>query len=135
MDICQEVGAELDIDPWLLVAVIERESSGQPDVRDYLTGTHIGLMQLSEYYFGGDGIDLFDPYTNIYIGAKYLKSLGSDEAVALMKYHGETDAETKPISSYAKGILKRRDELTLNAIQPALKQMGRGRRCLPLKKS
>ena len=114
VEYCREIGNGYDIDYWILVALIEKESSGIPDVADYYDGTHIGLMQLSIYYFGGEGIDLTDPYTNIMLGTQYLASLYEDVndiGIALMRYHGEADALTKPLSGYASWIINRANAL------------------------
>lgn len=111
---CEEIGNGYDIDCWLLVALIERESSGNPNAVDSFTGTHIGLMQLSIYYFGDYGIDLTDPYGNIMLGTRYLASLRDkygDIGIALMAYHGEGNVTTKPLSGYAQGILDRAADL------------------------
>lgn len=126
VDYCQEIGYGYDIDYWLLVALIEHESSGRPDVLDYVTGTHIGLMQLSISQFGGDGINLTDPYTNIMLGTRYLASLNDkvdNIGIALMQYHGESDALTKPLSGYAKGIINRAEELKMCNIDRNVKKI------------
>lgn len=131
VEYCKEIGYGYDIDYWLLVSLIEAESSGDPTVADYLTGTHIGLMQLSIYYFGGEGIDLTDPFTNIMLGTRYLASLNdnvNDIGIALMQYHGEENALTKPLSGYAKGIMNRAEELRMNNIDKNLKNINRKRR-------
>lgn len=128
VEYCKEIGNGYGINYWLLVALIEAESSGRPDVADYLTGTHIGLMQLDMYTFGGDGIDLTDPYTNIMLGTRYLSQLEDtygDIGIALMAYHGESDVTTKPLSGYAKGIFDRADALRWGNVGKNIKEINR----------
>lgn len=118
---CGYMQEEFGIDKWVLVALIERESSGNPTARDYLTGTHVGLMQLSEYYFAEEGRNLEDPYTNIYLGTAYLVSCDDDIGKALMIYHEGNSAIGKTeLSSYASGILERAKELKFIALQDSL---------------
>lgn len=109
VEICEEVGEEYCICPELLMAIIERESSGRADARN---GACVGLMQVNENYHG-DGADLTDPATNIEIGAAYLVELAGeygDVAVALGRFHGESKAEIE-ISNYTIGILERSEEI------------------------
>lgn len=108
-EICEEVGEEYCICPELLMAIIERESSGRPEARN---GACVGLMQVNENYHG-DGADLTDPATNIEVGAAYLMELVAeyeDIGVVLGKFHGESKAEIQ-ISNYTVGILERSEEL------------------------
>lgn len=99
----------------MLIAVIERESSGRADAVSE-NGKCIGLMQLSSKYFEGD---LTDPENNIRQGATFLIELfdryEDDFGLVLMKYHGEKNAVKKAkegkVSKYAKTIMSRVEEL------------------------
>lgn len=117
---CHEIGNMYCISEELLISMIERESTGNPLA---VNGGCIGLLQISERWhldrmerLGVD--DLFDPYSNILVGADYLMELAEkhgDVALVLSIYHGESKAfenhENGIISSYAKGILERSEEL------------------------
>lgn len=117
---CDEIGERYCIAPELLMAIAERESTGNPLA---VNGGCIGLLQISERWhldrmerLGVD--DLFDPYSNILVGADYLMELAEkhgDVALVLSIYHGESKAfenhNNGIISAYAKGILERSEEL------------------------
>ena len=115
IEICTEVGEEYGICPELLMALIERESSGHADAQN---GSCKGLCQISEKWhkdrmerLGVD--DIFDPEGNIRLCADYLCELGAeyqDIAIVLGRFHGESNAEIK-ISNYTTGILERSEEL------------------------
>lgn len=112
---CEEIGTEYGICPELLMALIERESSGHADAQN---GSCKGLCQISEKWHSGRmeklGIDnIYDPEGNIRLCADYLVELGAeyqDIAIVLGKFHGESNAEIK-ISNYTTGILERSEEL------------------------
>lgn len=117
---CEDVGQEYCIAPELLMAIIERESMGKADAEN---NGCIGLMQISERWHKDRMkhlmvTDLYDPYSNILVGADYLMELEEqygDIALVLSVYHGEIDALEKNekgiISKYAKGILERSEFL------------------------
>lgn len=112
---CVEIGEEYGLCPYILVALIERESSGHPDAKN---GSCKGLCQVSEKWHKDRmerlGVtDIYDPYGNILLCADYIMELAEeyeDVSVVLGVYHGESKAETK-ISSYTSGILARSEEL------------------------
>lgn len=117
---CVEYGKEYGICPELLMAMIERESSGDPNVKN---GTCTGLMQVSSRWHAdrmkrlGVGT-LYSERGNVRVGTDYLAELirdNGDVSLALMIYHGESDAQKKydrgQISSYASGILERSAQL------------------------
>lgn len=113
---CVEYGEQYGIAPELLEAIIERESSGQPDVEN---GSCKGLMQISVKWHTDRmerlGVtDIFDERGNILVGTDLLAELAEkygDVAVVLMAYHGEKNPAEKEISDYANGILERSAEL------------------------
>lgn len=113
---CVDYGKEYGICPELLMAMIERESSGDPNAKN---GTCTGLMQISSRWHSDRmkklGIStLYSERGNVHVGTDYIAELmedSGDMALALMIYHGESDAKKKydrgQISSYASGILER----------------------------
>lgn len=120
VEICEEVGEEYNICPELLMALIEKESSGKADAQN---GSCKGLCQVSEKWHSGRmeklGIDdIYDPEGNIRLAADYLTEMGAeylDIGLVLMKFHGESDAEIKAergeLSDYAIWILERSETL------------------------
>jgi soluble lytic murein transglycosylase-like protein len=115
VEICEEVGEEYNICPELLMALIEKESSGKADAQN---GSCKGLCQVSEKWHSGRmeklGVtDIYDPEGNIRLAADYLTELGAeyeDIAVVLGWFHGESDPENN-ISTYTTWILERSEEL------------------------
>lgn len=117
---CEIIGEEYNVCPELLMAIIERESSGKSDANN--CGC-IGLMQIYEKYHKDRmnrlGVsDLKDPYGNILVGTDYLMELADkyeDVGLVLMKYNGDSKANTYweagELSEYAAGILERSAEL------------------------
>ena len=118
--ICNEIGNQDGICPELLIAIIEKESAGNPNAEN--NGCK-GLMQISERWHTGrmaeiGADDIWSETDNIHIGANYLHELFSryeDVALVLMVYNGESDAAEKAengyISDYARKILDRSAEL------------------------
>lgn len=117
---CVKYGEEYGICPELLMAIIERESSGQVDA---VNGSCKGLMQISDKWHTDRmerlGVtDIYDVDGNIYVGADYVSELFDkyeDVGIVLMVYHGEKNAvekaENGEISKYADWILTRSAEL------------------------
>lgn len=117
---CEEIGKEYGICPYLLVALIERESSGDPTAKN---GSCKGLCQVSEKWHKSRmeklGVtDIYDPYGNIQLCADYILELAEeyeDVALVLMVYSGKSNAveiaERGEMTSYASGILARSEEL------------------------
>ena len=117
---CVDYGNEYGICPELLMAIIETESSGNPNAKN---GTCTGLMQVSSRWHADRmkrlGVrSLYDERGNVRVGTDYLAELlgkHGDVATALMVYHGESDALSKAengiVSSYASKILERSAEL------------------------
>ena len=121
-DACVKYANEYCICPELVMAIIERESTGDKDATN---GNCKGLMQVSEKWhverMDKLGVtDIYDVSGNIHVGADYLSELFleyEDPALVLMIYHGEKDAIEKynhgEISDYATGILERTKELEI----------------------
>lgn len=115
VETCVQIGEEYGICPELLMAIIERESSGKADAEN---GSCKGLCQISEKWHAERmeelGItDIFDPESNIRLCADYLMELGAkygDVAIVLGVYHGEGEAQIR-ISNYTEWILERSEEL------------------------
>ncbi len=114
---CVKYGEQYGISPELIMAIIEKESMGQPDVE---SGGCKGLMQISSKWHKDRmkrlGVtDLFDERSNILVGADYLSDLFEeyDEvSTVLMVYNGDSRAfEDGYFSDYAEDILKRSEEL------------------------
>ena len=114
---CVKYGEEYGICPEMLMAMIEKESSGRPDVE---SGGCKGLMQISDRWHKDRmewlGVtDIYDVEGNIHVGADYLAELFEkyeDVRIVLMVYHGEKNAANKEkLSSYADWILTRSAEL------------------------
>ena len=118
--ICNEIGNQYGICPELLIAIIEKESAGNPNAEN--NGCK-GLMQIYEKYptdrMTRLGVtNLYDERSNILVGTDYIRELFekyNDVATVLMVYHGEKNAVQKgnngQISDYASSILERSAEL------------------------
>lgn len=114
--ICTELGEQYDICPQILIAIIEKESSGKADAVS-ADGKCIGLCQINKKLWGKDN-DLTDPGTNIRIACDIITDLReqyTDMAAVLMAYHGERNVSEKSrqgrLSKYALWILNRAAEL------------------------
>lgn len=117
---CEEIGEAYNIAPELLMAIIERESAGQPYVSN---GNCVGLMQVNKSIHKDRAArlgvsDFYDEYSNILVGTDLLAELvteSKDISYALDLYNGNRNArynyENGIISSYASSILKRAEEL------------------------
>lgn len=118
--ICEEIGAEYSICPELLMALIEKESSGRADAQN---GSCKGLCQVSEKWHKDRmeklGIeDIYDPEGNIRLCADYIAEIGAeyeDIGLTLMIYNGQSNAvemaERGELSNYAEWILTRSEEI------------------------
>lgn len=120
---CIRYGTEYGIAPELLMAMIERESRGDPGAYN---GTDSGLMQVAQKWHYGRmerlGVtDLFDTDQNIHVAADFLAELFDrykDVALVLMVYNMGYEKAYEYysqgiISEYAQTITVRADELTL----------------------
>ena len=119
---CVEIGTDYGICPELLMAMIEKESSGRKNVVS--ESGHIGLMQITPRFHQERidrlGVyDLTDIKGNILVGTDYLNELfekHSDIYMVLMSYNmGERKAtelyEQEIYSNYAVSITERSAEL------------------------
>lgn len=117
-----EISEQYGICPELIMAIVERESSGQADVE---AGGCKGLMQVSDRWHRDRmerlGVtDIYDPYGNILVGTDYLAELRDeygDLPMVLMKYNGSSDArsrwESGEYTEYATEIMARAEELEM----------------------
>ena len=117
---CIEIGELYGVCPELLMAMVEAESSGNPDAEN---GGCKGLMQVSDRWHKDRmerlGVtDIYDPYGNILVGTDYLMELHKrygDIAYVLDKYNGNSKAaynnENGIVSDYADKILTRSEVL------------------------
>lgn len=118
---CVEIGEAYCICPELLMAMIEVESSGNPDATN---GTCKGLMQVSDKWHTERmerlGVsDIYDPYGNILVATDYLLELFEkygDVGLVLMIYNGDSKADDFAdgkcdLSEYAQKILARSEYL------------------------
>lgn len=115
-----EICEEYCICPELVMAIIEKESSGKADATN---GDCKGLMQVSECWHTDRmkrlGVtDLYNPYENILVGVDYLSELAAeynDLGTVLMIYSGSADVvkrgETGGLSAHAKELMQRSMEL------------------------
>lgn len=116
-NVCVKYGEEYGICPELLMAMVEKESSGRPDAEN---GGCKGLMQISDRWHKDrmerlEVTNIYDVDGNIHVGADYLAELFEkyeDVGIVLMVYHGEKNAATKTeLSDYADWILTRSAEM------------------------
>jgi soluble lytic murein transglycosylase-like protein len=110
------VGAELKLDPLLILAVIAVESRFNP-LAESVMGAK-GLMQVIPRYhsdkfdpLGGEKV-AFDPHANIVVGARILKEYlrrTGDVVDALQLYVGATSDENE--NGYSGKVMAERDRL------------------------
>lgn len=116
--IINECGA-YDIDPAIVFAMIERESSFRADVVGD-SGKSYGLMQIQKRWHEDRmerlGVtDLLDPYQNTSVGIDYLAEMlnrGNGVEWGLAAYNAGASGANKGYGdSYAKGVLERSEEM------------------------
>lgn len=117
---CEQIGSQYNICPELLMAVIEKESSGQATATN---GNCVGLMQVSARWHGDrmmklGATDLYCERDNILVAADYLSELFTkykEPSLVLDIYNGNSNAmrnyDCGVISDYAGDILDRTAEL------------------------
>ena len=120
--LCFEIGGEYHISPELLIAIIERESGGDANAVNPVTGCK-GAMQLhpayADYYLEKAGCsDPFNPEHNIRAGCEILTEKFEqyyELPLVLMQYHGESKATKRfksgKYSKYCIGIMERMEEM------------------------
>ena len=96
----------------LIAAIIEQESSFNPNAKDYLTGSHKGLMQISEDIQNRYGVDNpYDVKQNVMAGTGYLseklKEVNGNNAEAIQAYHLGHFDENDNDSDYVNSVLNR----------------------------
>lgn len=122
-DACIRYGEEYGISPELLMAIIERESRGDPGVSS--EGCY-GLMQVAKKWHCQRmkrlGVtDLYDTDQNIHVGTDYLADLYKEHGdiyLVLMTYNMGYDTAARlykqgKYSDYAQSIIDRAQELEL----------------------
>lgn len=120
---CRKAAARYGLDPYLLMAMVEKESSGDPDVES--PDGDIGLLQVNPKWhldrMERMGVsDLTDPEGNIMVAADYFRELlngnKQNTALALMKFNmnharAEELIDRGIISEYAQEVMERAYEL------------------------
>ncbi len=107
-EIVEEVSAEYDVDKFLISAIIEHESRGDPTVSN---GSCKGLMQVDNYWHKDraerlDISDWYDPESNIILGTDYLAELFEDYedySLVVMLYATNHD---EAFDYYDRGIIE-----------------------------
>lgn len=119
VSICDKYGKEYDVDVFLLIAIVECESSGNASAVS-ANGQYIGLMQLNKDTFYGD---LTDPDNNINQGAKYidyLRTLHDVNALGAYSYFcgeaGRWGFYTRKVINkyfelYCEGVLGKKEQI------------------------
>ena len=123
--------AEEEVDPWLVISIMQHESSFNPDAIAY-DNKHFGLMQLSEKYhlqkiYDLGSEDIFEPIANMKVGIKYIKEIREEckdfksvrestlvlplETLVVMSYNqglgnALPDYRDGKISSYAEEVIR-----------------------------
>ncbi len=102
--IAHTAGRQMGLDPLLIIAVMAIESRFNPIAESGMGAK--GLMQVIPKYhldkfrtFGGEQYAVFDPATNILVGAKILKdylALTGSISGALQRYVGSSSAQEDP---------------------------------------
>ena len=108
------VGGELQVDPLLIIAVISVESSFNP-IAESVAGAK-GLMQIIPRYHGdklevyGGAEAVFDPATNIQVGAQILKEYirrTGNVGIALQMYNGALSDTDDQYTNKVMGVKQR----------------------------
>lgn len=107
IDLCDQYGEQYDIDKYLLIAIVECESSGIASVVS-ANGQYIGLMQLNKDTFTGD---LTDPENNIQQGAKYIDTLRTRHNVNALDAYSYFCGESGRRGFYTRKVLNHYFEL------------------------
>ncbi len=120
VEISEELGGQYNICPEVIQAICYKESRFQADAEG---GGCVGIMQVAPKWHKERmdrlGVtDLTDMRQNMTVAVDYLSELsadGTDIAEALMRYHGESDVDSRlsdcEVSEYAEDILEISAEL------------------------
>lgn len=116
-----EIAPKYDISPFMIMAMIERESNYNPKATN---GQYKGLLQITERWHSSRmaelGVtDLFDPAGNITVACSYLKDLYDlyeDQELVLMCYSMDNNKAMSlwregQVSVYATAVIDRMREL------------------------
>lgn len=116
-----EIAPQYDISPYMIMAMIERESNYDPKATN---GQYKGLLQITERWHGSRmkdlGVsDLYDPAGNITVACSYLKDLYDlyeDQEMVLMCYSMDNNKAMElhrkgQVSVYATAVIDRMKEL------------------------
>jgi hypothetical protein len=116
----KEICSKYNIDPYLIMSVIESESTYNPKCT---TGNCLGLMQVSKTWHSDRarklGVkDFYDPYGNILLGVDYISELlktYKDPRLVLMLYNMDhktaiTMYRNGQVSTYARTVLARAEQ-------------------------
>lgn len=116
-----EIAPQYDISPYMLMAMIERESNYDPKATN---GQYKGLLQITERWHDSRmkelGVtDLYDPAGNITVACSYLKDLYDlyeDQEMVLMCYSMDNNKAMNlwrngQVSVYATAVIERMKEL------------------------
>lgn len=114
VDAAYREGGSNGVDPLLIIAVIGVESRFNPIAQS--DGGAMGLMQVIPRYHEDKfdavaGESVFDPRTNIHVGAAVLKEYirrGGSETIGLQLYNGAVDDDT---NAYANKVLLEKQRL------------------------
>lgn len=107
IDLCDKYGEQYDVDKYLLIAIIECESSGNASAIS-ANGQYIGLMQLNKDTFSGD---LFDAENNVMQGAKYIDTLRTRHNVNALQAYSYFCGESGRIGFYTRKVFNHYFEL------------------------
>lgn len=104
---CRQYAEEYGLSQYLLIAMIEKESSGNPNAKN---GNCLGLMQVSSYWHS-DRMkrlgckSLYNPDQNIHVGSDYMSELlyryNDNTTLALMVYNM---GDKKALEFYNQGV-------------------------------
>jgi len=121
------VGGELKVDPLLIIAVISVESSFNP-IAESVAGAK-GLMQIIPRYHGdklevyGGAEAVFDPATNIQVGAQILKEYirrTGNVGIALQMYNGALHDIDDQYTNKVMGVKQRLQHVVSQPMQSSL---------------
>ncbi|MBQ4840008.1 lytic transglycosylase domain-containing protein [Pseudoalteromonas luteoviolacea] len=131
-----DAGTRYQVDPWLLYSIAEQESSLNPLAVNQNSdkSRDIGLMQINSFWFpelekyGLSEQNLFDPCTNIYVGAWILSQsiqVFGNNWRAVGAYNagtGKNEKREKLRQKYAERVYKRYVRITNGGLYESAKQ-------------